>query len=110
MYLDEAAVCQILTDLMRHIESCSAAFDYFAEDVIKYATGDPEITSVVERFAAMGAPWTYGIEILRRKPRGAARTCSIVARSPTFIGPTGRISRWRRRSMAIIRFARSKMR
>jgi methyltransferase (TIGR00027 family) len=64
MYLDEAAVCQILTDLMRHIESCSVSFDYFAEDVIKNATGDPEITSVVKRFAAMGAPWRYGIENL----------------------------------------------
>ena len=64
MYLDEAAVCQILTDLMRHIESCSVSFDYMAEDVVNNATGDPEITSVVERFAAMGAPWTYGIENL----------------------------------------------
>ncbi len=24
-------------------------------------TGDPEITALVERFAAMGAPWTYGM-------------------------------------------------
>ena len=64
MYLNEAFVCQILTDLMRHIESCSVSFDYMTEDVISNATGDPEITSVVERFAAMGAPWTYGIDNL----------------------------------------------
>ena len=64
MYLNETAVCQILTGLMRHIKSCSASFDYFSEDVIKYKTGDPQITSVVEKFAAMGAPWTYGIDDL----------------------------------------------
>lgn len=64
MYLDDAAVCHILTDLMSEMKSCSASFDYFAVDVIKNETGDAEITDVVERFAAMGAPWTYGIDNL----------------------------------------------
>jgi hypothetical protein len=35
------------------------------EEVIAKTTGDPEITSVVERFAAMGAPWHYGISDVR---------------------------------------------
>lgn len=70
MYLNEASVSQILTDLMRHIGSCSASFDYLAEEVIENTTGDPEITDVVGRFAAMGAPWTYGFDDL---PELAAR-------------------------------------
>jgi methyltransferase (TIGR00027 family) len=64
MYLNDASVSQILTDLMRHIGSCSVSFDYLAEEVIENTTGDPEITDVVGRFAAMGAPWTYGIDKL----------------------------------------------
>jgi methyltransferase (TIGR00027 family) len=61
MYLSEAAVCQVLKDLTRHIQRCSVSFDYMAEEVIEKTTGDPEITSVVERFTVMGAPWTYGV-------------------------------------------------
>lgn len=64
MYLDDAAVCNILSDLMGEIASCSTSFDYFADKVIRNETGDPEITDVVGRFAAMGAPWTYGIDNL----------------------------------------------
>ena len=64
MYLDDGAVHRILTDLMSAIGRCSTSFDYFAEAVIKEETGDPEISSVVARFAAMGAPWTYGIDDL----------------------------------------------
>ncbi|MBM3551832.1 MAG: class I SAM-dependent methyltransferase [Alphaproteobacteria bacterium] len=64
MYLDDGAVRRILSDLMREMKRCSASFDYFAKDVIDNQTGDPEITAVVERFAAMGAPWTYGIDDL----------------------------------------------
>lgn len=64
MYLDDGAVRRILSDLMREMKRCSASFDYFAKDVIDNQTGDPEITAVVKRFAAMGAPWTYGIDDL----------------------------------------------
>lgn len=64
MYLDDDAVCRVLSDLMNKMKRCSASFDFFSEDVIKNETGDAEITGVVERFAAMGAPWTYGIDNL----------------------------------------------
>jgi methyltransferase (TIGR00027 family) len=64
MYLDDGAVRRVLNDLMGEFQRCSASFDFFAEDVIQNQTGDPEITRVVERFAAMGAPWTYGIDDL----------------------------------------------
>ena len=64
MYLDDAAVRRILSDLMSGIERCSASFDFLARNVIDNQTGDAEITAVVERFAAMGATWTYGIDDL----------------------------------------------
>lgn len=64
MYLDDGAVRRILSELMREMRRCSVSFDYFAQDVIESRTGDAEITRVVERFAAMGAPWTYGIDDL----------------------------------------------
>lgn len=64
MYLNEIAVHQVLKNLARHIQRCSVSFDYMAEEVIENRTGDPEIARVVERFAAMGAPWTYGINRL----------------------------------------------
>ncbi len=64
MYLDDGSVHRILTELMSAIERCSASFDYLAEAVIRDETGDPEIAGVVARFAAMGAPWTYGIDDL----------------------------------------------
>jgi len=64
MYLTAAAVSQVLTDIARNVKRFSISFDYMAEEVIAKTTGDPEITSVVERFAAMGAPWTYGISDL----------------------------------------------
>jgi hypothetical protein len=49
---------------MSAMARCSASFDYFAEAVIRDETGDREISGVVARFAAMGAPWTYGIDDL----------------------------------------------
>jgi methyltransferase (TIGR00027 family) len=64
MYLSDAAVCNVLNDLMRNIRTCSLSFDYMAEEVISDKTGDPEITAVVERFASMGARWTYGVNNL----------------------------------------------
>jgi hypothetical protein len=37
---------------MRHVRHFTVSFDYMAEEVAK-RTGDPAITRVVERFAAM---------------------------------------------------------
>lgn len=79
MYLDDGAVRRILSDLMGELKRCSASFDFFAEDVIKNRTGDPEITRVVERFAEMGAPWTYGIDDLSElAPRCGAKVIDRV--------------------------------
>ena len=38
------------------------SFDYMAESVILRTTGDPGITTLVESFANMGAPWLSGIK------------------------------------------------
>jgi hypothetical protein len=35
-----------------------------SEEVIAYATGDPGTSGFVERFAAMGAPWHFGLNDL----------------------------------------------
>lgn len=61
MYLSDQSVRQVLAALARNVRSCTISFDYLAEAVIEGRTGDPEIADVVQRFAAMGAPWTYGI-------------------------------------------------
>jgi len=45
-----------------------------AEEVIAKTTGDPAITNVVRRFAAMGSPWHYGIIDVRSLADKAAAT------------------------------------
>ncbi|ARN81452.1 class I SAM-dependent methyltransferase [Methylocystis bryophila] len=61
MYLSRAAVTGVLESIAQNLRRFSISFDYLAPEVIAKETGDPEITAVVERFAAMGAPWTYGM-------------------------------------------------
>ena len=38
------------------------AFDYMDKAVVAKTTGEAGTTTFVERFAAMGAPWHYGID------------------------------------------------
>ncbi len=40
------------------------AFDYMDEAVVEMTTGEAGATGFVERFAAMGAPWTFGFDDL----------------------------------------------
>jgi methyltransferase (TIGR00027 family) len=61
MYLSRPAVARVLERIAQNLRRYSISFDYMAREVIANETGDPEITAVVERFEAMGAPWTYGI-------------------------------------------------
>ena len=61
MYLPMESNRQILTELRRCVGRFRLSFDYMAEAVISNTTGDPGITSLVESFAAMGAPWVSGI-------------------------------------------------
>jgi len=64
MYLTRAAAMKVLIDLRKGVRSFSIAFDYMDEAVVACSTGDPETTGFVDRFAAMGAPWYFGIDDL----------------------------------------------
>ena len=61
MYLPLDCTKQILTELRSHVTQFWLSCDYMAESVISKTTGDPGITSLVESFANMGAPWLSGI-------------------------------------------------
>jgi methyltransferase (TIGR00027 family) len=71
MYLTEDSVRGIMTDIAWHVEQFTLAFDYFAPEVIAKTTGDHGITGIVERFAAIGAPWIFGIGDLPKVARQA---------------------------------------
>lgn len=73
MYLTLASVKDILTELRTYVSRFSVSFDYMAESVIAKTTGDPGVTSLVEAFASMGAPWQSGI----RDVRALARELSL---------------------------------
>jgi methyltransferase (TIGR00027 family) len=64
MYLTRAAAMKVLADLRGNVRDFAISFDYMDEVVVARATGDPQTTGFVERFAAMGAPWHYGIDDL----------------------------------------------
>jgi O-methyltransferase involved in polyketide biosynthesis len=61
MYLPMSSVKHTLAELRRYVKHFWLSFDYMAEAVISKTTGDPGITSLVESFATMGAPWRSGI-------------------------------------------------
>jgi len=61
MYLSAAAVARMLASIAQNLRRFSISFDYMPPGMIAKETGDAEITAVVERFGAMGAPWTYGM-------------------------------------------------
>lgn len=64
MYLTRDAVMKVLVELKERVSAFSLSFDYMSEEVIAYATGDPGTSGFVERFAAMGAPWHFGLNDL----------------------------------------------
>jgi methyltransferase (TIGR00027 family) len=64
MYLTKPAVMKVLRELKDGVPAFAISFDYMDEAVVARTTGDPQVTAFVERFAAMGAPWTFGIDDL----------------------------------------------
>jgi len=64
----------VLAELRDALRAFSIAFDYMSEAVIAYATGEEDITKFVERFAAMGAPWVFGIDDLPAFAKDAGLT------------------------------------
>lgn len=65
MYLPLETVKEILTEIRAHVTRFRASFDYLGEAVISKTTGDAGITTLVESFASMGAPWLSGIRDIR---------------------------------------------
>lgn len=74
MYLTRAAAWKVLTDLRDGVRDFAIAFDYMDGAVVARTTGDAETTGFVERFAAMGAPWRYGIDDLDAVARATGMT------------------------------------
>jgi O-methyltransferase involved in polyketide biosynthesis len=64
MYLTGASAIKVLAELRQRISQFRISFDYMAEEVIAHATGDRRTSVFVERFAAMGAPWHFGVNDL----------------------------------------------
>jgi methyltransferase (TIGR00027 family) len=64
MYLTKEAAIKVLRDLKERMRQFSISFDYMDEAVVARTTGERGTTAFVERFAAMGAPWRYGIDDL----------------------------------------------
>jgi len=56
------ATRQVLAELRSHMKRFRVSFDYMSESVISKTTGDPGVTTLVESFANMGAPWLSGIK------------------------------------------------
>jgi len=65
MYLTKTAATKVLTDLRERVRQFSISFDYMDGAVVARTTGERQTTAFVERFAAMGAPWHYGINDLK---------------------------------------------
>ena len=64
MYLTETAVVKVLRDLSGRVREFAISFDSMDQAVVACTTGEAGATGFVERFAAMGARWTYGIDNL----------------------------------------------
>ncbi|MGH9808563.1 MAG: class I SAM-dependent methyltransferase [Terriglobia bacterium] len=64
MYLTEPAVVKVLRDLRGRVSELAISFDSMDKAVVARTTGEAGATGFVERFAAMGAPWSYGIDDL----------------------------------------------
>jgi len=64
MYLTRPAVIAVLAELVQRVREFSISFDYMSEEVVARTTGDQPISTFVERFAAMGAPWHFGLNDL----------------------------------------------
>ena len=94
MYLTRPHVMNVLTDLKDSVRRFAIAFDYMDEAVVGMTTGEAGATAFVERFAAMGAPWTYGLDDLP----ALAREAGLTVADATTVGKLFRLY-WPDRSM-----------
>jgi methyltransferase (TIGR00027 family) len=82
MYLTRTHVMKVLTDLNDNVRRFAISFDYMDQAVVGMTTGEEGATAFVERFAAMGAPWTYGIDDLP----ALAREAGLAVADATTVG------------------------
>ena len=62
MYLSRPVVVRLLKDLRDGLKTFAISFDYFSEAVITGTSGDDKLSSLAQRFADIGAPFTFGID------------------------------------------------
>jgi methyltransferase (TIGR00027 family) len=62
MYMALATDKHTMRELTRHVPHFRLSFDYLTEAVITKTTGDASLTTLVESFEAMDAPWVSGID------------------------------------------------
>lgn len=62
MYMPLANDKHTMLQLKRHVKLFRLSFDYLTESVIAKTTGDASLTTLVESFEAMDAPWLSGID------------------------------------------------
>jgi methyltransferase (TIGR00027 family) len=97
MYLTKPHVMKVLGDLKENLRRFAIAFDYMDEAVVAMTTGEPGATGFVERFAAMGAPWTFGFDDLS----ALAREAGLSVSDATTVGKLFRIY-WSDRPMGSV--------
>ncbi|MEM7399348.1 MAG: SAM-dependent methyltransferase [Pseudomonadota bacterium] len=62
MYLNRASVLKVLTEFRSGVGTFAISFDYFSPAVATQTTGNRQLSSLAERFADMGAAFTFGID------------------------------------------------
>jgi methyltransferase (TIGR00027 family) len=82
MYLTKSHVMKVLGDLRDNLRRFAISFDYMDEAVVGMTTGEAGATGFVERFAAMGAPWTFGLDDLP----ALAREAGLAVADATTVG------------------------
>jgi len=87
MYLTSTHVMKVLNDLKDNVRRFAISFDYMDEAVVGMTTGEEGATAFVERFAGMGAPWTYGLDDLP----ALAREAGLAVADATTVGKLFRL-------------------
>ena len=80
-------VMKVLSDLKDNVRRFAISFDYMDEAVVGMTTGEAGATAFVERFAGMGAPWTYGLDDLP----ALAREAGLAVADATTVGKLFRL-------------------
>jgi methyltransferase (TIGR00027 family) len=62
MYMSLASDKYTMRQLKRYVKRFRLSFDYLSESVVAKTTGDVSLTTLVESFEAMDAPWVSGID------------------------------------------------